>query len=109
MITIDELRKLALSFEETIESPHFELTSFRINKKIFMTLDVKKKRAMIKLSMIDQSLFVDDKTIYPVPGAWGTKGATYFELEKVRPDVFKEALKVAYCSIAPKKLAEKYL
>lgn len=109
MIEVEKVRKLALAFEETVELPHFELISFRINKKIFATMDVEKKRVMLKLSLIEQSLFVDNQTVYPVPNAWGAKGATYFDLKAVRENVFKDALRTAYCLVAPKKLAEKYL
>lgn len=62
------------------------------------------------LSKLDQSVFpAFDKTIiYPVPNKWGLKGATYIELKKVRKSMLKDALKVAYCTVAPKKLSEKY-
>lgn len=108
MITIDEVRKLALSFEEAIELPHFELTSFRVRKKIFLTLDEKQNRACLMFTPIEQSLFVDGDAVYPVPGGWGAKGATYIDLAKVRKSVFKDGLKTAYCLKAPKSLAEKY-
>ena len=35
MATIETFRALALSFPETVGLPHFDLTSFRIKKKIF--------------------------------------------------------------------------
>ena len=38
MITTDTVRQLALSFEETVELPHFDRASFRVNKKIFATM-----------------------------------------------------------------------
>ena len=57
MITVDTLRKLALSFPEVIEAPHFEKTSFRVNKKIFATYDNTNHQACIKLSEIDQDVF----------------------------------------------------
>lgn len=110
MVSIDNFKKIALSFDEAQELPHFEKTSFRINKKIFATLDIEKKRAVLKFTEIDQSVFgAFDKTIiYPVPGAWGKKGFTYVELQKVRTDMLKDAITVSYCNVAPKKLAEKY-
>jgi hypothetical protein len=43
--------------------------------------------------------------IYPVPGGWGTKGATYIELIKVKKTLLKDALLTAYCGVAPPKLA----
>ncbi len=111
MVSIETVRKLALSFPETDEHPHFHLKAFRVKKKIFATLDEKLKRVMVKLTIADQSVFCsfDSKIIYPVPGGWGLKGATYVELGKVKKAMFKDALTVAYCSTAPPKLAEKYL
>lgn len=109
MVAIDTLRKLALSFPEATEDPHFEKTSFRVKKKIFATYDDKLKRACIKLSEIDQDVFsAADKTIiYPVDNKWGKQGWTLIDLEKVHKDLFADALTTAYCEVAPKKLAEK--
>ena len=110
MIDIATARNLALSFEGAVELPHFDKTSFRINKKIFATLDIKKKQVCLLLSLIDQSVFCeyDKSIIYPVPNKWGKKGATYVELQKVRKDIFLDALTTAYCRVAPKKLANLY-
>lgn len=107
MVSIDTFRKLALSFPEAIEEPHFENTSFRVKKKIFATYDEVKNRACIKLSEIDQDVFSSaDKTIiYPVDNKWGKQGWTLIELKKVRKDLFADALTTAYCEVAPKKLA----
>lgn len=109
MVTIDIFRKLALSFPEATQNPHFEKTSFRVKKKIFATYDEKLHRACIKLSEIDQNVFsVADKTIiYPVDNKWGKQGWTLIEMEKVHNDLFVDALTTAYCEVAPKKLAKK--
>jgi hypothetical protein len=111
MVSIETVRQLALSFPETDEHPHFDRKAFRVKKKIFATLDEKNKRAMVKLSPEDQSVFCafDKSIIYPVPGGWGLQGATYIDLGKVKRSMFKDALTVAYCTTAPPKLAEKYL
>jgi hypothetical protein len=37
-VTVEALRSYALSLPETIESPHFESTSFRVRAKIFVTI-----------------------------------------------------------------------
>ena len=107
MVTIGSLRKIALSFPEATEEPHFEKTSFRVKKKIFATYDDKNKRAYIKLSEIDQSVFSSpDKTIiFPVDNKWGKQGWTLIEMNKVNKDLFIDALTTAYCEVAPKKLA----
>ena len=110
MVNIETFRELALSFPETLEQPHFEKTSFRVNKKIFATLSLKDRLAVVKISEIDQSVFCsfDNTIIYPVNGNWGKQGWTMVELKKVRKDMLKDILKIAYCEVAPKKLSEKY-
>jgi len=108
MPTIEQLRALALSFPETTEEPHFEKTSFRVKKKIFATYDHKNKSACIKLSAIDQHVFASaDKTnIYAVDNKWGKQGWTMVEMQDVHNDLFSDALTLAYCEVAPAKLAE---
>lgn len=108
MITVDTLRKLALSFPEVIEAPHFEKTSFRVNKKIFATYDNTKNQVCIKLSEIDQDVFssFDKSVIFPVDNKWGKLGWTIIDLNIVSDDVFTDALMTAYCEVAPKKLAD---
>ncbi len=110
MIDVETVKKFALSFDEAVEQPHFERTSFRVKKKIFATVDSKKKTLVVKLSAADQSAFsaFDDEIVYPVPGAWGRKGWTIVEFEKVEQEMFEDALTTSYCMVAPKKLAEKY-
>ena len=110
MVSIDAFRKLALSFDEAVEQPHFEKPSFRVSKKIFATLDQKNETVTLKLSEIDQSVFCSfDKTvIYPASGNWGKQGWTIVVLKKVRKEMFQDALTVSYCNVAPKRLSEKY-
>jgi len=111
MVSTETVRQLALAFPETEELPHFHLTSFRVKKKIFTTMDEKLGRVMVKLNLKDQSVFCSfDKTIiYPVPGGWGRMGCTFVNLEKVRKSMLKDAMTAAYCTVAPPKLAEKFL
>jgi hypothetical protein len=105
MVDITYFRQLALSFPDTAELPHFHLSSFRLKKKIFATYWPKENRAMLKLSLIDQSVFCsyDNTVFFPVPGGWGEKGATFVDLKKVRKSMFKDALTTAYNDIARKK------
>ena len=109
MVSTNYFSTLALSFPEAVELPHFERTSFRVHKKIFATHDIQKQRAMLKLPLKEQSVFCafDREIVYPVPGAWGKKGATYFELGKMRKSMLRDAMAVAYCGVAPKALASR--
>ena len=110
MVSIEEVRALALSFPETDEHPHFERIAFRVRKKIFATLSEKDQTLNLMLTPVDQSVFCtfDKAVIYPVPGGWGLKGATTVNLKKVKKRMLKDGLTVAYCSKAPIKLADKY-
>ena len=110
MTSIEQARKVALSLPETEEKPHFHLTSFRIKNKIFATIHAEKNYMMVKLSAIDQSVFCtyNKDVIFPVPGGWGKRGATFINLKKVKKAMFLDALKTAWKTTAPAKLIEKY-
>jgi len=109
MVTIETFRQMALSLHGTIELPHFHKASFRVNKKIFATLDEKEKAAVLMFSPLQQSVFCAfDKTIiYPVPGGWGKKGCTIFELSKVKKAMLMDALQVVYDEILAKSKKKK--
>jgi predicted DNA-binding protein (MmcQ/YjbR family) len=108
MVTIDTFRKVALSFPEATEKAHFKKTSFRVKEKIFATYDEAQKRACIRLTEVDQDVFysADRTIIYPADNKWGKQGWTLIEMKKVQKDLFIDALITAYCSVAPKKLAD---
>ena len=109
---------MALALPNAIEMPHFDRASLRVNmpgrsaglreqpgKRIFATLDEKKKIAVLMFSPIEQSVFCAfDKTIiYPVPGGWGRQGCTIFELSKIKKVMMKDALQVVYNEVLNKK------
>lgn len=105
MVSIETFRKLALSFENAAEEPHFEKTSFRVKKKIFATYDEKKNQAVLKFNEIDQSVFCasSEMIFYPIPNKWGKQGWTIVELSKVRTEMFADALLLSYQSVVSKK------
>ena len=109
MINLEALRQTALSLPGVTEAPHFEKTSFRVNKKIFATMAAGSTIATVMLSTADQDIFCtfDNTVIYPVPNKWGQKGATHINLLKVREDMLTDLLKTAYRKAAPRELAEK--
>lgn len=108
MVHGELFRQIALSFPEVIEHPHFEKNSFRVNNKIFVTHDELKNRITLKLPEKDQSVFclVDPAIIYPVHGQWGKHGWTFVELDKIKKAILVDALTVAYCEVAPKRLTQ---
>lgn len=99
---VDQFRMRALSFPGASESPHFERTSFRVQKKIFATLAEREGLACLMLSPEDQDVFValGKPAVYPVPNKWGEKGATFVRLADVNEELLVDALTAAYQSKA---------
>src|SRR5579872_2244669 len=107
MAYLETARKIALSQPEAEEFDHFGRPAFRIKKKrVFATLWPKENRMMVKLSLIDQSVFnsFDPGVFYPVPNKWGLKGATFVELSKVRQDMLEDAIHTAWETANQKKI-----
>ncbi|AMR32844.1 hypothetical protein A0256_16165 [Mucilaginibacter sp. PAMC 26640] len=106
MIDTETVRRLALALPEATEASHFNNRSFKVNKKIFATLNAIEKRATVKLSAIDQDIFCtfDKAVVYPVPNKWGKQGWMHINLQAVNDDMFIDILKTAYKTVAPIKL-----
>jgi len=100
---------ICLSFPEVTESPHFHKTSYLVKKKIFATYDSNKHELVVKLSLIDQSVFCDmlPEIIYAVPGGWGKKGWTIIKVNDINEEALIDVLKTAYTEVAPKKLSKR--
>ena len=109
MVTLPEFKALALSLPEVEEAPHFDKTSFRIKKKIFATLNIPEERATLKFTPEEQEMFckINPDSIYQVPNKWGKQGWTHLLYLKLESEVVDGLLKAAYCTVAPKNLAEK--
>lgn len=103
MVTIERFRELITALPNIEELPHFEKTSFRVNKKIVATLDLNKLIVCVKLNEIDQSAFCyfDASIIYPVPNKWGKSGWTFIELNKIQEETLLDALTTAYQTVVP--------
>jgi len=105
MVDIETARQMALSLPGAVEMDHFGAPSFRVKKKIFATMWVADERMVVKLSLIEQSVFksFDATVFYPVPNKWGLKGATFVELKKVRQDMLADVLNISYQAVLGKK------
>ena len=104
MLTPDDIRKAALSMPQVYEEPHFEMASFRVNRKIFCTIHVKAPRIMLRLDTADQHNLSDGVSIEPVPGTWGRNGSTFVWSEKLDPERLPALMHMAWAQVAPKRL-----
>ncbi len=97
MVTPEEAKAIALSFEETDEKPHFHRTAFTVKGKIFATL---LKNGTLNLMFDVQTQFIfcppNSDVIFPVPNKWGLKGATTINLNKATKKLVTSALREAY-------------
>lgn len=105
MVSCDTVRKIALAIEGSIELPHFEKTSFRIKKKIFLTMDESKSTAVVKLSLIDQDVFtkISKGSIVTLSNKWGQQGWTEINLKKVSKKLFLDAMHTSINEMIRKK------
>jgi hypothetical protein len=110
MISITAARQAALSLPESEEYRHFHLPAFRVSKKIFATIHEDKHFMMVRLSLIDQSVFCsfNKDVIFPVPGGWGRQGSTFINLKKIKKAMLIDALTTAWKNVATPKLVAKY-
>ncbi|HEV2532543.1 MmcQ/YjbR family DNA-binding protein [Phenylobacterium sp.] len=106
MLTHEDVRRIALSMPEAYEAPHFESASFRVNTKIFCTLSRTEPRMMLKFDPEDQRNLVADnpEVIWPVPGYWGQKGATYLCFPGIEDARLTDLMRMAWARVAPKRL-----
>ena len=109
-MTTDDFRRLALSFPDTQESAHMNHPDFRVNGKIFATLDYPDDGyAMVKLPPEQQAAFVElePSAFAPVKGGWGRQGATNVRLKTVKEESLRGALTVAWQNASLKKSRKK--
>lgn len=102
-----DFQALALEFPEAVEAPHFEKTSFRVRGKIFATMAPEKAEAVVKLTPLDQPVFVGHGggAVYPVKEKWGEQGWTAIDLDSADRALVRDMLACAYRTVAPKSLA----
>lgn len=104
-VSVKRFRQLALALPEAVEAPHFHLPSFRVRGKIFATLHEAERRAMLKLSLPDQSVALASLPGIAEPaGGWGKYGATFIALARVPAPAFQQLLRAAWAQAAPAAL-----
>jgi hypothetical protein len=111
MITVDRYRAMALAMEGAIESAHMGHPDFRVNGRIFCTIQTD-DRGGLMLTPDQQRIFVRDHPAAFVleSGAWGLQGATRVIFAEVDEEMLGEALTLAWQNrafAAPKKTTAK--
>jgi hypothetical protein len=105
VITAAQIRRLALSFPEAVESSHFDVADFRVRKKIFATIHPTGKTGVLLRIDPDQraALAESEPDIYQLRGT-----ALQVVFAKVSVAAYKQLIEQAWRGIAPKKLVAAY-
>jgi hypothetical protein len=95
---------LALALPEAAEQPHFHLTSFRVNGKIFATVapDGSYMNVFVDDDLRELMVAVDPRT-YETQW-WGKSGYLHVHLAAAKARDVKTLLRAAWERRAPKKL-----
>jgi hypothetical protein len=99
-----DVRKLALALPEAEEQDHHGRPSFRVKGKIFATLWVAERRAVLKLLREEQDDLVQaEPEVFGVT-PWGLNGWTLVELAGLDRARFRDLLELSWRRVAPKRL-----
>jgi hypothetical protein len=108
MATADDIRRIALSLEGTMEAPHMNRTAFKV-ARIYATLPPDGLSANVMLSLDEQEFYCQrSPAVYvPVAGGWGRMGYTTLTLGMMEVDELREVLTSAWRLAQPKRRAKK--
>jgi hypothetical protein len=93
-----DFRRIALGMDGAIESAHMGHPDFRVNGKIFATLDREGTRGMVKLLPVQQRdvIRAAPDVFEPAAGAWGRQGCTMVALRNADQEAVGEAMTLAW-------------
>lgn len=97
MATAQDLRRIALSLDGTIEAPHFDRIAFKV-RRIYATLAADGNTANLMLTPEEQEFkcLLAPEIFAPVPNAWGKQGWTTVTLGKATIANLRAALEMAW-------------
>jgi hypothetical protein len=86
-----------------VEHAHMNHPDFRVGKKIFATLGYPDgKSGMVKLNSKQQELLLSTKPgiFTPASGAWGERGSTLINLQKIDVSTAARVIQMAWENVA---------
>ncbi len=108
MMTLTQVRRLALSFPEAEEAPHFERTSFRIRGKIFLTAKPTEPYIHIFVGEEHREPVLALHSLWAEKLTWGGKVVgVRIALGKAPASIVKTLVAAAWAAKAPKSLRDK--
>jgi YjbR protein len=94
----NDFRRIALGMDGAVEGSHMNHPDFRVNGRIFATLDHDEASGMVKLSPHEQRQFMQayPDIFVPAAGAWGRQGCTLVAVADADENVLGEAVTLAW-------------
>ncbi|MCA9983141.1 MAG: MmcQ/YjbR family DNA-binding protein [Anaerolineales bacterium] len=105
MMTIEELRQLALALPEASESPHFDKISFRVRRKIFATVSSEGEVVHLFVGEPEREMMLASQPAVYEKLWWGKNViGLRARLAAVSPEDIEELLRAAWRQKAPAAL-----
>ncbi|MDQ0468602.1 MmcQ/YjbR family DNA-binding protein [Labrys wisconsinensis] len=104
MATGEDLRRIALSLEGTVEAPHFDRAAFKA-ARIYVTLAADGRTANIRFTPDEQEFkcMMAPEAFAPIANAWGRQGWTTMDLSKLGEAELTSVLTTAWSHAQPAK------
>jgi hypothetical protein len=98
MVSVRDAGDYILGLNGVRESLKKHIRSFRTRGRVFATLNLKEKRACLRLSEVDQKVFSIYRAniVYAVPNYYGKYGWTIFKIEQLDSVTVQDAILCAY-------------
>jgi hypothetical protein len=103
-LAANDFRRIALGMAGAVEGAHMGHPDFRVNGRIFATLQPGMKTGMVVLQPEQQESFVAEHhdAFAPESGAWGRAGCTRVQLKAIDEELLGEAMTLAYQNVLAK-------
>jgi len=97
MTTAQQFRALALSLPGAEEGAHMGHPDFRVEGRVFASLDADERIGVAMLTPAQQRKLAQSSPAFaPAKGAWGKRGCTTIALADVKGDMVRAALTMAW-------------
>jgi len=97
MTTAQQFRAIALSLPGAEEGAHMGHPDFRLDGRIFASLDADERIGIAMLTPVQQRKLTQSSAAFaPAKGAWGKRGCTTIALEAAYGDAVRAALTMAW-------------
>jgi hypothetical protein len=106
MASVDDFRRIALSFPGAEEKAHMGHPDFRVGGRIFATLHAPEKGTGAVMLMPEQqevAMEAAPAAFSPAAGAWGRGGSTVVTLGAVSDEWLERVMEWAWRKRAPKQ------